>query len=464
MNQRHPGWSAVLASAALLVVLTAMIAETATASPQSQELTAQGKTELVAGHVAAALAKAQAAVQADATDADAQILLGRAYLATRKDDDKATAAFDEAVRLDPQLAPRLIGYRALIAVHNHNSQDLPNLMQQAPAFSVGLNSQNLQNLRDRLGAGNVFEPNAPLNLGVRGARAESDPFQITASAGAGYNSNALFVGDNLPLPVESDRKGSAFANFQATAVYSWRPRNNNSYDVGYSFNGDFYKDIPEADLTDHYLFGDFQHSFNQRLSAGLRLSEEYTTIDGDRYRNRLAINPTLVFRRSQKSATVLSYTLASNNYAFDGASVQNRDGTEHTLALTEYFSPSKRTQVRGGAFYELNRADGDDYDFHSLGLFAGIRHALPWKVTGDLSYTYSLDRYDHDNSLSNPAFSEKRHDDVSALSLQLTRPLKKGGKSGLDAYFRYAYNRDNSNLDFFRYHQNIISIGVLGSF
>ena len=268
------------------------------------------------------------------------------------------------------------------------------------------------------------------------------------------------------MPNNGDRQGSAFLNFALDATYNWQRSSGDSYNVGYSFEGDFYKDLSEVNLADHTVFAGYRHAFNERVSGSFRLSDTYTMLGGDGYRNQVAFSPTLSFRHSERAVTELSYSLALNNYQdFNGPDVQDRDGKSHSLTLAHYFSPKNtRFQLRGGAFYTRNQADGDDYDYNSIGLFAGVSHPLPWKTTGDLSYFHSRDRYDEENSLSAPAFSTKRRDNVDSISFQLNKPLKSEGKYKLDAYLRYSHTRDDSNIGFFQYRQNIVSLGINGQF
>jgi hypothetical protein len=155
-----------------------------------------------------------------------------------------------------------------------------------------------------------------------------------------------------------------------------------------------------------------------------------------------------------------SYRYAYDDYLFDTPSVLNRDAQAHTLTLAaELALPKQNARMRGGYFHTWNFARGDDFDYHSDGLFAGLTCALPWKITGEAFYVHTLDRYEDPNSAASPA-KIRRDDQTDGVTVRFSRPL--GPR--LTVYVEYNFNRDDSNIAGYDYEQHITSGGLVWRF
>jgi hypothetical protein len=238
-------------------------------------------------------------------------------------------------------------------------------------------------------------------------------------------------------------------------------QNNDTLTAGYSFRGESYKDLGQANLRDHYVYGDYTHAFNAKWTGALRVADEYTYIGGNSFRNQVVVRPAIAMRHSPRAVTELAFAYARSNYMFPTAPVQDRDGDTQAISLAHYFSPKgKRLRARAGVFYSRNDADGADFDSRSPGLFAGISHPLGKKTNLDAGYAHSFDRYSNPNSLSTPAFSSKRRDNGDTFSLQVTHNFNRT----LSGYVQFNHNRNNSNVPFFDYTQNVVGGGVIAHF
>jgi tetratricopeptide (TPR) repeat protein len=481
------------------------------ASTESAELTQQGVTELRAGHYAAALTKLKAAEKADATDAEALFyegvalnrtghftdalaklqkakdlgstqgdlafemgwalvgtgknqeaidqltqyeaahpgraqtseFMGRAYVGLG-DYDKAETYFAEAIQRDPATTPTVTFYRARIAQLHKQPDVVANLLQ-----SIAQNSPESplgQVLRNQV----VIDPS--------GGITQKQAYNIFGSLGLGYNSNVLFAGEN------ASEQGDWFTAAALDADYNWYRKNGDSIRVGYDFIGNIYFSESGGNLLDNTVYAAYNHAFSKKWLGNLRLSDNFTFLGNDFYRNSIAIRPAIGYRYNENHLTELAYSFADNNYRDQSTSPVaavneslDRDSKTQTLSLTHFFTlPGAKLQGRIGVFGVDNSADGDSYDYEGLGMFIGLRREIARKIVGDIFYSRSDLDYDHPNALTTPLFSENRHDKPDYIAVQLLRPLR----SNLDLYLRYAYNRSNSNITYYDYKQHVISLGV----
>ena len=194
-----------------------------------------------------------------------QEFLGRAFLGLGQF-ERADAAFKEALRRDPNLKPTVQVWQALLERRRNGAP--------APRKSVAdsmrdLPDSRLRSLLGKFRTGAGHEPEKAWN--------------VTVSMGGGYNSNALFLGDGIPVPADSTSKSSAFSRFTLDGNYTWRVKNGDSITAGYSFDGQFYSETPAIDEANHLAFLDYRHPFAAgRLVASLRASDTFTQVGGDR--------------------------------------------------------------------------------------------------------------------------------------------------------------------------------------
>lgn len=369
--------------------------------------------------------------------------LGRAYLALGEY-DRAEAKLEEAIQRDPALKGTALFYLALV---ERARRDLP---------AAGRRLGDL--LREA--------PESPIarRLGERLARVAPPPrpWRLAVSAGGGYNSNVIALGEGIALPVDISDEASPFSRFTVDAAYDWRLNSTDTLTAGYFFQADVYSLVPSFDLLDNFFYADYRHAFSGDLGGALRVSNQFSLVGGDTFRNQFGLRPALGYRLTDWAVTELAYSFFVSDYYFPIPPVLNRDGTTHTVALNNYVTiPGTQLQARLGYFHVWNRADGSDFDFESNGLLVGLSSPIVWEITGDVFYTGIFDRYDNPNSLAGPTgFGFKRDDDVHRVTVQLSRPIG----DWLQVYFRYDYTLNDSNINFYNYKQNVWSGGLVVEF
>ncbi len=489
----------------------------AAASPQSKELTRQGAADLAARQFEGALRKFEAAAQADPNDAEAFFFqgvalnrlgrpiaalqqldraaalkydhpdfgfevgwsllglgryadaiasleaydrarpgrgqtsefMGRAYLALRQF-DKAEAAFQEALRRDPSLKPTVLYSLAVLERRRQNlaasREYLERLGREAPESPL------THTLREQL---------------ARTAPPAVRPFSLTLTGGAGYNTNVIALGQGAPLPLDISSKGSGFTRFTLDAAYTWRITPSDTLVLAYGFQADTYFDLGSFDGRDHLGSVTYARRITDRLAATLRVSDQYSEVGGNGFRNQFAARPAFTYRLTDWAVAEVAYEYALSDYTqpFLVPQVQDRDATTHTVFLTGYLNvPGTQLRGRVGYFHRWNYADGGDYDFRSNGVQVGLSHPLVWQITADLSYTHTFDRYLRNTSTAPSAspllgFGFRRKDDGDALTLFLSRPIADKWR----AYARYDFTNNDSNIGFFKFDQHVWSAGLVWS-
>jgi tetratricopeptide (TPR) repeat protein len=371
---------------------------------------------------------------------------GRAHLALG-DLDAAQAQLEEALRRDPRLAPTVRLALASIAERRGDQAAVrtqaERLQQEAPDSPI---ARRLQEAAARVTAG----PAPP------------KPWQVTVSLSGGYNSNVIALGDTIPLPTDISQQHAWFGRATVGASYDFRLGANDSLTAGYGAQLDLYVDLSEANFFDQVFYLDYRHAFGTDWAAALRVSDQFSLLDGDAFRNQVAVRPAVGYRTTSWSLAELHYAFGYNDYYVDTIAVQNRDGLGHQVGLTWFAAiPGTSVLLRTGAFYTRYDAEGDDFDLDSIGLFASVSVPLFWQVVADVTYAHTFDRYDNPNSLAGPTgFGFKREDDGDLLGVQLSRPLT----DWLTIYVRYDYTHNDSNIPFYTYDQHVVSSGLIARF
>ena len=369
--------------------------------------------------------------------------LGRAYYAFEQY-DKAEALLQDALRRDPDLAPTVRVFLALVAKARGDQgairRQLRSLLEDSP------DSPLARHLQERV------------ELAARAAAVAERPFLLTLFAAGGYNDNVIALGKGINLPSDISRQGAAFFQSSLDGSYAKRVGQSDILVVGYRFLSTVYEGLSQFNLIDHYAYADYRHGFHPDLTGTLRVSNEFTQVGGSNFRNQVAVQPSLAWRPVQGHIVELAYSFFAADYFFPTPAVLDRDGTAHSVAVTDFFQiPKIGLQVRAGYFHLWNNANGSDFDFQSDGLLAGLTAALLPRLTADVFYNRTWDRYANLNSLSGTTgFEYARRDNVDRVTAQLTWSVT----DWMRAYVRYDYLNDDSNIRFFNFVQNSYSAGL----
>ena len=362
--------------------------------------------------------------------------LGRSWF--HLDDlDRAEAAFGEAVRRDPELAPSVDVYLALIRARRGEPAQAARLLDEVPPSVLD------KKFRDRLARG----------LGI------VKPWTIGFAISGGYNSNVVTLGDEVPLPADIASRDSNFMRAEFEARRRFDPGGDDSITLGYSLDGEWYLGRLEAfDLAANEASLRYAHRFGADTSGAVDFTMQHVFLGGDDFRTSGYVRTAIAHRFNQWLAVVAAYRFAGADYLAGAPAVRDRDGVSHAGSLDTYLrSPGTKIRLRAGYSLRLQETDGSDFDALSHGFVLGAAAPLVAGISGEVYYALSLDDYDNANSLAGAGgFAFARDDTVHGAGLRLKRPLA----AHLELFLRYDYTRLESNIGVFDYDQHAISAGL----
>lgn len=369
--------------------------------------------------------------------------LGRCHLALRQF-DQAESRLNQALARDPRLAPTV--NLALASVEQGRGRSAAARARLESAFAA--DAPTGRALRDLAGPPEpVVQPDQPLRLSL--------------SFSAGHNSNVIGLGNTMPLPADIQRKGSMFTRLSAGASYTHQVEPQTSFTLGYAFLSDRYEDIPGANLLDHFIYADLFTQVTARAAFSLRVSSEFTTLGGSRFRDALGFRPAFSYRFGEHSVTEFAYSISDNDYRANVAPAFSRDGESQAWSVAHSFRlPGTNWSGAVGATYGRNRTEGGDFVSDSLGASGTLRYAFPNRIVGALGAGVSRDDYGNPNSLAGTGFAFARKDEQSNLSVQLAGPFAERMR-----WFVQAQSlRNTSNIAFYQYKQTSVTGGLAFDF
>jgi tetratricopeptide (TPR) repeat protein len=371
--------------------------------------------------------------------------LGRAHMELGRL-DRADQLFDLTIQRDTNLEPTVRVFRMELERRRGNPDKaiahLRSLLNESP------NSPVSSALRDALGGLQLEDVTI------------AKPWRLTLTAAGGWNSNVVAVGDGVPLPTDISAKSSAFGHLSLDYAYDLFRSETDSLTVGYFFTADQYESgVNNFDLIDHYLYGTYYKKLDSKWTFGLRLSDQFSNIGGDSFRNQLGVRPSLFYRVNKDWAAEIAYTYYAADYMTPTTAVSDRDAGSHTvLGSLSWDIPKTKMRLQSGVFHTINNAQGADYDYDRFGYFVGVHMPFIEKFDLDFAWTRTRDDYDNFNSFS--GFAVAREDDVDVLSARFTRALD----SKTSLFFQLSLIDDDSNITVFDYNQHTLMGGLVFKF
>lgn len=405
-----------------------------------------GWAQLALGQYADAVARLEAYEKAFPGRAKTSEFLGRAYLGLGQF-DKADIAFKLALFREPALLGTVGVFQAQLERARGN-----------PAAADAALRNVLDNAPD-----NIMRPTLRAFLETRlpEVTVETAPGKLAVSAliSAGYSDNVLGLGNAIPLPQDITRKSAWFERLSANVVYrqAWT---NATLIAGYGGLVDVYigRGLSRANLFDNFFYLDYLRAFSERVSGSLRVSDEYTLLDGKAFRNQFGLRPAVVFRHGTAAMTELAAAFSRSDYRDGTIAVFNRDGHAVAATATEYFFVNGELLGSVAWTHTRNSTDGSDFSFHGDLLTARATHKFNEALRGEIVVNAGRDRYDHVNSLSREASA--RRDRSTMLTLLVSQAVSKT----VSVFIRYNGYRNRSNVPFYDFEQNVWNVGVSSGF
>lgn len=368
--------------------------------------------------------------------------MGRCQLALGEE-EKAEAAFREALRRNPKLEATVNLYLAALEKSRGKTEAAAGYLRSVIASDTPV--------------GRALREEAETLRAEQPKPAEEKPWRVGLSATGGYNDNVIALGNTIPLPRDISHKGSWFSRVGAEGAYDFRLSPKGVLTAGYAFLADVYPDLSAADTLDHTGYLNYRHAIDERWSAGLLVSNEFTQVGGNNFRNQVTVRPALGYRITPNTSVELSYARGEADYFFPARRVQKRDGhSDNTSLLYRFNLEGLGLWGSLGYGHTWNTADGADFDFQADSASLRLAKTLPWDILAEAAYGYNGYRYGNPNSFAGTGFAFKRNDAAHSVSVGLSRPINKQSR----VFLRYGRTRADSNIPFFDYGQTVWSGGV----
>lgn len=403
------------------------------------------------GQYDAAIDHLERAAAFDPDKAATQFYLGYARY-QRKQYRQALPSLTRAQELDRSLAPSVQFYRgaALYAMERDpQAQEAFNATVAAdPTSALARNAQQyLQAIDTR-------------------AR-ERQPVQVEGTASIQYDDNVTIADDDR-ISREDDGRAVLTLTGRLVPFRTWPWR----LGVEYNFYQSLHFDLTEFDIQQHTgrLFA--QRKLG-RVTLGAAADYTYAFLDRDRYFEAVSVGPSATIRQTERLFAVVSARYRASNYfnqfiPAGQSAVRDRDGWSVQGGFDQYLAlTNRRSLLRLSYAFEASRNDGSDweYDSHRLGL--GLHTPLWGDVVLRADGTYT--RFDYRNVHSfaaaplgvlTAADRREREDDRFTAAVMLSRDF--GRYLTLSA--GYIHTTNLSNIDFFEYHRNIVTLAVTGRY
>lgn len=365
----------------------------------------------------------------------AQELLGRAFLGLNQD-DKAEAAFREALRRDARLAPTCNYYLGAIALRRGEREQATRLLDAVvadqPATAAGRAARGL----------------------IEAQLADPRRWSFAASVAGGYDSNVVQLDASQPLPSVTKRH-AVFSQVSLATGYDLLRTHADHVNVSYEIAASFYEGISSFDAIDQRLALRWRHRLNERLALNAALDNRYSRIGGESLSYELTLPLSLDTRLTDWAVLRLSYAFGYAENFLSVAPTLDRDGTAHTLGAMLFVQcPPHGATARVGYAHRWNNTKGSDYDYESDIVSAGVNLPLAWRTALDVSYMRLFERYDNPNSFS--GFTVARRDDIDILRVELSKAID----ARWSVWTVFNYVRDDSNLPTFDFERHAWTAGV----
>ncbi|NKB35553.1 MAG: tetratricopeptide repeat protein [Gammaproteobacteria bacterium] len=375
-------------------------------------------------------------------DAKAYEFLGRAWLKLG-DLDNAEANLTKALTLDKALEPTIQLYLAVMERRRGNVrgayENLTNIILQHPESRLGKTLAK------------TFLNEKTENLAKR--------WRGTIATGLGYNDNVIALPDDFALPSDISSKDSLYKKLEISVAYNLKRSKLQVLTAGYGFSNNLVNEVERFDVLDQFFYLSYLLNYRSFLTASVLLSDQYTQVNRDSFRNEIAVRSMLTWRMGKNLTLETGYRFARGNYLRSSTPSNNRDAKSHSLFTTGHLLlPDYNLHFYTSFTHTWVNTKGLNFEVESNSLRLGMNANLPWQVIFEADASRTWDDYENPNTLS---FTAQRRDDISnRISLQLSRPVYKR----LSAYLTYTYTNKDSNIIFFDYEQNLVEAGLSLSF
>lgn len=293
------------------------------------------------------------------------------------------------------------------------------------------------------------------------------PWQITISAGFGFNDNVPRLDSRLTLAANIPgitKRESALARLTFDGQYDLIRSSQHILTAGYNVFAGFFLNsggLDNFNFVEHSFWGGYQKKLGTDTVGSFKLSDRYTTYGGDGVRNSIILEPALIHRVNNHITVELNGLWAFNDYKvpllFGGAPAANQDGEIMELSPVIFFSaPNFPVQGHLRYRYGLSQTQGGAFNYNENAISPGVSAPLFWKIEAELIYWRIWREYDG----LGPTLNSKRQDNIDLFQVHTTRPISHSAHWYVD----YEHTNAKSNANGFEYNQNVLTSGILMTF
>jgi tetratricopeptide (TPR) repeat protein len=406
-----------------------------------------------------ALVQLQRAAQFDPQNATVQFSQGYTLYQLKRLRE-ALPLFERTLQLDPgELALSAQYYRGLTLFALESDTQAREAFEAArtadPTSTIGQNAQRyLEALKAR--------------------ERDRRLWQVEGSVSLQYDDNVILEPNGIAISRQAD--GSTV--FNATGrVFALRTP---LWQVGGEY--DFFQSL-------HFVLHDFDIRSNTvglfgRLKlepVTLRLEANYnnTALDNDLFSEAFTVRPGALIKQSEALLALVTVQYRSENFFHDvppgeDPAVRSRDGWNVRTGFDQFWLFNKKqSYARLSYHYDTQRGEGSDWDYNGHEVSLGVQTPLGAGITFNGYGSYYRFNYQNVNSFSccidtppgglgilNANDTQVRTDNRYTVGVALSRDI--GPYLTLSAGF--VHTRNQSNIAFFDYRRNLVTLAISGRY
>ena len=409
-----------------------------------------------------ALSELQRAAQFDPHNAAVQFYQGYTLYQLKRYRE-ALAPFERTIALDPALASSAQYYRGLtlfaLESDTRARAAFEAAQAAAPASTIG------QNAARYLEAITARERDHRL-------------WQVEGSASLQYDSNVILEG-NLPTTLAISRQADGATVFNVTGrVFATRT---SLLQAGaeYDFFQNLHFTLHDFDIRSH-TFGLFGRAKFDPVTLRLGVNYNITDLNNDRFSEAYTVQPSATLQETPDLFTRISIQYRSENYFGENdvpagklRSVRGRDGWNVRTGFDQFWLfNNKRSYARLGYHYDAQRNDGSDWEYNGHEVSLAVQTPLWAGITLDVNGAYYRFNYLNVNSFSCCTNTRGGLGDLDSFDTRVRTDNRFTGGIALSRdigpYLTlsagYVRTRNESNIAFFDYRRNLVTLAVSGRF
>jgi tetratricopeptide (TPR) repeat protein len=384
----------------------------------------------------------KAALEVKPDDPSATLYLGVA-LSKSGNEKEAETFLKKAVSLDPQ-SPRANFELGVLYYQKGNYHEAKDFFETTKALSPK---------GELSGPADAYI--AEIEKSEREAKKEGQKnWALGLSVGEQYDSNVILEPSDGALPEGISGKSDWRTVFYLDGRYSPLMKDNFSIDLTYSFYQSLQSKLDDFNVQQHLPGILISYAVMKDVLLRLDYTFEFTTVDYETYLLSHSIQPVITIAEGKGFFTNLRYRFQQKDFRDTNLFETNsqRDGENHLFGITQYIQLHKAVLASIGYAYDRDLAEKDYWRYNGNAGEAYLRFDFGRGWTGDLWGQYYSKNYKGEF----PGTERKRRDTTRTFTANLTKSLHP--KISITA--GYLYERNSSNISFFEYDRDIVTLMV----